>query len=132
MKIYLAGGMRPRVRERGDGSTYFFNWQDEVVVALGTKHHVMDPRVHDTKVFEEYSFLDLLRIRQCDLVIGYIERENPSAAGLIAEMAYAKGLGKSTLLINEKDGERYIKFVENFADIVFNTLEEALPVITRI
>lgn len=132
MKIYLAGGMRTRTKYDEHGRQYDFNWQDEIKKHLKPEHEVLDPRAHNTKEFVEYSFLDLLRIRQCDVMIGYLEAENPSAMGLAGEIAYAKGLGKTTLLINEKHEDRYTRFTENFADIIFTVFDAALPVIAKI
>jgi nucleoside 2-deoxyribosyltransferase len=132
LKIYLAGGMRTRVRVDDQGRTYDFNWQDVVKQFLKPEHEVLDPRDHNTKEFTEYSFLDVLRIRQCDVLIGYIEEEHPGPYGLAGEIAYAKGLGKTTLLINEKHEDRYIRFTENFADIVFHSFAAAMPVVSKI
>jgi hypothetical protein len=147
MRIYLAGGMHDRPLASfslvlsamtsipgalgGLTGRTTVAWADLVRQVLSSGHHVFDPRNSNTKVFEDYSFLDVLALRQCDLVIAYLELENPSGAGLIAEVAYAKGLGKSVLLINEKQ-DRYTRFVENFADLVFHRLEDAVPVISRI
>jgi len=132
MKIYLAGGMRPRKRVDSEGNWTDFNWQDVVKDVLAAKHEVFDPRDHNTKVFTEYSFLDLMRLRQCDLVIAYIEAENPSPMGLAGEVGFAKGLGKTVLLVNEKHEDRYTKFTENFADTVFQSFEAALEVIAKV
>jgi len=139
MKIYLAGGMRPRP-ERPYTTPHFFtkildsfdSWQDAVRWAMSKDNSFFDPRQSDTKVFEDYSFLDLMALRQCDLVIAYLEAENPSGMGLAAEIAFAKGLGKTVLLVNEQSDNRYVKFIENFADRVFTNLAEAMPLISKI
>jgi len=148
MRIYLAGWMRPRP------SSTFFNvlqamptlphwtpsqlglknelaWTDLVQHILPPGHIVFDPRGTNMIAFEDYSLIDLVELRRCDLVIAYIEEDNPSGFGLAAEIAYAKGLGKTVLLINEKQ-DRYVRFIENFADRVFHTLEHAIPVISKL
>lgn len=148
MRIYLAGGMHERPVESfhdvlvaanklpGQPPVRFGKraevaWADIVRMILPAGHSVFDPRVSNTKVFEDYSFLDVLELRQCDLVVAYLEFDNPSGAGLVAEVAYAKGLGKAVLLINEKS-DRYLRFVENFADRVFRCLADAVPVLSKI
>lgn len=144
MKIYLAGGMYVYPTECFEatlkklphpllwlGGREEIAWVDIVTHILPPGHHIFDPRSSLTKVFADYSFLDLLELRQCDLVIAYLEATNPSGAGLIAEVAFAKGLGKTVLLINEK-ADRSIRFVENFADRIFHELSDAVPVLSRI
>jgi nucleoside 2-deoxyribosyltransferase len=150
MRIYLAGGMHARPRASLEAALQAaapflgpadadwlidceeLAWADLIQHLLPRGHEVFDPRDNQTKVFEEYSFLDLVALRQSDLVIACLEESNPSGAGLIAEVGFAKGLGKSVLLINEKQGDRYVRFVENFADLVFHDLPSAIPVISKI
>lgn len=148
MRIYLAGGMRPRpiavfkdILEGTPVTLELLNrvvypeevaWADVVRCLLPPGHHVFDPRMTGTKVVEDYAFIDLLELRRCDLVIAYLEAANPSGIGLAAEVGYAKGLGKTILFINERQLDRYAQFVETFADVVVHNLERAVPLIQQI
>jgi len=64
------------------------------------------------------------------MVFAYLEADNPSGAGLCCEVGYAMALGKTVILVNEKD-DRYIKFVESLADAVFDNLEDGIKFLQR-
>jgi nucleoside 2-deoxyribosyltransferase len=122
VKIYLAGGMRT-------------NWQDKVFGALDPKLvQIFDPRkkqVSDKKMsLEEYGTWDLHHIKQCDIVFAYMEKTNPSGVGMAVELGYAFGIGKTVILVLEKNNEhqldRYIQFMEKAAHVTFNNLEEGI------
>ncbi|MFH1047114.1 MAG: hypothetical protein V1738_02325 [Patescibacteria group bacterium] len=120
MIIYLCGGMRS-------------GWQDKVMDATASMEcdvFHLDPRRNDTKEFDEYTALDLYHVRQCDVVFAYLEADNPSGAGLCCEVSYAKGLGKTVILVNEKD-DRYLKFVESLADAVFTNLADGIAFLQK-
>ena len=58
---------------------------------------------------------DLAAVRDCDLVIGYLEHDNPSGIGLAAEVGYAKALGKLIWLVVEEPND-YNMFLTEMAD----------------
>jgi nucleoside 2-deoxyribosyltransferase len=121
VKIYLAGGMRS-------------GWQDAVTDALAG-HEIIDPRKKE-KVgkwdLDKYGAWDLARIRTCDAVLGYMERTNPSGIGMAVEIGYAKGLGKTVVVVlednyseNETD-KRHIMFMSVVADYVAEDIDDAI------
>lgn len=115
MKIYLAGGMKT-------------GWQDKLIEhkKFEERHTFFDPRMNNTKEPREYATLDLHNIKQSDLVFAYLEKGNPSGAGLALEIGYGKGLGKTVIFVNEKRDDKYWKLVEETADVVFEKLEDGI------
>ena len=78
MIIYLAGGMKSK-------------WQDKVIAAC-PQHEFIDPRNHGLVDENEYTDWDLAGIRKSDLVLAYMDTDNPSGYGLCLEVGYAKAL----------------------------------------
>src|SRR3989344_6327864 len=112
--VYLVGGMRS-------------GWQDRVIVECqGLGFTFKDPRKNETKEFREYTTLDLHYVRISDIIFAYLEASNPGGQGACVECGYAKGLGKTVIVVNEKQDDRYLKFIEKVADIVFTDFERAL------
>jgi len=116
--VYLAGGMRS-------------NWQDQLVNITGFK--IIDPRVKEfgelRPELQEYAQWDLHFIRKSDIVFVYIEATNPSCIGLAVEAGYAKGLGKTVILVIEPHNsipDKYLQFVTQVADIHFISLQEGI------
>ncbi len=85
--------------------------------------------------FEEYATWDVHAVRMCDLVFCYMERSNPCGAGLAAEIGHAKGLGKTVILVLEKDNEhqpdRYLLWLLKMADITFDNFEAGVEYLKR-
>lgn len=120
--VYLAGG-------------FYGTWNRQVREA-NPALVFLDPRIKEFAYGErvrmtvgEYSTLDKHMIRQCDIVFVYAENTNPGF-GYAMEAAYAKGLGKTVILVLEENNQtiddRYLEFLTAFADITFDNLEEGI------
>lgn len=137
VKIYLAGG-------------FHGTWRDDVKNAIRT--HLGIARYERVKFidplepeldsegkrkmlsFEEYTAWDLWAIRTSDITFVYSERTNPGQ-GYIVEAGYAKGLGKTVILVREEDNmfmpDKYLKFLDCIADYKTNNLAQAIEVLKR-
>ena len=112
-KVYLAGGFRTNWQELVKDSSeniYWINPKDKEF--KNEERVVMDVR--------EYAKWDLHFIKQCDILFAYVERTNTSCIGLCCEVGYAKGLGKTVILVLEENHETikdsYLKFLnESYA-----------------
>ena len=79
MKIYLSGGMHS-------------GWQKTVKDRLHMT--IYDPRDHQFSHPQSYTAWDRLAIQKCDLVLAYMENDNPSGIGMALEVGYARALNK--------------------------------------
>lgn len=124
MKIYLCGGLKT-------------NWQKKFISKfLERQFTIYNPVYHGYKLPEQYIVWDLHYIKECDLVFAYMESSNPSGYGLAAEIAYAKALNKTVILIDERsevDEEfaRYFLFVKNMADISFSNYNDGINYLSK-
>lgn len=117
--VYLVGGMRT-------------NWQGKVKSScLGLGFTFKDPCINNTSDFNEYTLLDLHHVKTSDIIFAYIEKDNPAGHGACVECGYAKGLGKTVIVINEKPEDRYLKFIEKVADIVFSDFEKGVEFLKK-
>ncbi len=116
MKVYLSGGMRT-------------DWQEKVKKACPNLLFA-DPMLNCGGEFEEYAAWDVHAVRVCDLVFCYMERSNPCGAGLGAEVGHAKGLGKTVILVLEKDNEhqpdRYLLWLSKMADVTYDDFDKGV------
>ena len=121
MKIYLAGGMKS-------------GWQDDVARRLA-HHEIVDPRSKEMTGewnLDKYGAWDLSRIRTCDAVFGYMEASNPSGIGMAVEIGFAKGMGKTVVVVLEDNytatetDNRRIMFMSVAADYVAEDLDDAI------
>lgn len=125
--IYLAGG-------------FHSNWQDKVmynVTSVDGHYHFINPKEMSldpdgnsvNMAFDQFTFWDMEGIRNSDIVFVYSERDNPGV-GYIAELGYAKGLGKTVLLVLEEGNDyikdRYLSFMKCMSDVVFDSLDDAI------
>ena len=119
--VYLAGGMRS-------------DWQMNVkrsVHAANRDVQFFDPMAREQDLtFSEYSVWDLHKVKQSDIVFAYMEQDNISGYGMSVEIGYAKGLGKTVILCRESNRDsskdRYLRFMDSCADIVFNDIDKAV------
>lgn len=123
MKIYLSGGMRS-------------GWQNRVKNALGERHQYADPREKGETpewTWREYGAWDFMHIDQCDLMLAYMERGNPSGYGLCAEVGYAAGKGIPVVLVIEPGHpqENYMNIVRSVANIVLDNLDDAIGLLQK-
>lgn len=127
--VYLAGGFRSQWQSivkseciASDG-TSLFNWEDPFEKERG--------KFAEKKEWtaREYTQMDLHMIRKSDIIFVYLEKANPGL-GSIAEASYAKGLGKTVILIREQPHEihtdRYLDFLEEMCDITFDNLKDGI------
>lgn len=124
MKIYLAGGFR--------GTIAGVKWQEYVKKKLPYIHiSFLDPSTHpEMAAPSHYTAWDLIAVRNCDVVLAYMEVENPAGWALAMEIGYAHALGKPVLLVDEKS-KADPTFARYFAMIVqvcikFDTMDAAL------
>jgi nucleoside 2-deoxyribosyltransferase len=121
-KVYLAGGFRS-------------GWQDKVRAINGFLF--LDPKQKerpngvDLKMsLEEYGTWDFHMIRQADIVFVYAEKTNTSCIGLSVEAGYAKGLGKTVILVLEPNHETikdaYLQFIRKASDVTFYDLQKGI------
>lgn len=123
-RIYLAGGFRS-------------NWQKVVIEKLGVERFdFYNPREHYLQSPKEYTTWDLHHVKKCDILLGYMEKDNPSGYGLALEIGYAKALNKTIILVNEKSiednkFENYFSIVDSSSDIVFKNIQDAIDYIKK-
>lgn len=129
-KVYLAGG-------------FHGSWRKIMHDTLGDLFIFLDPFVPEIDPdtgrrinlpFDEYVAWDLWAIRTADIVFVYSERTNPGQ-GYIVEAGYAKGLGKTVILVREEGNEhmpdKYLKFINCVADFVCHDLPSGMRVLSR-
>jgi len=98
-KVYLCGGFRSKWQSRvidlfEEGSVEWFNPADNKID-------------EEYLPLEVYSPLDERKIRDCDIIFAYLEASNPTIINIALELGFAKGLGKTTILVNEWTEENY-------------------------
>lgn len=128
-KVYLAGGFKSdwqeivKTRLYSTGSGSYFIWLDPKC-----KEYINGERL--TMDVFEYGQWDLHFIRLSDIVFVYVERDNPGCIGLACEAGYAKGLGKTVILVLEPGHltihDRYLLFLTQVSDIVFDDLDKGI------
>jgi nucleoside 2-deoxyribosyltransferase len=121
-KVYLAGGFRT-------------DWQNKLkeldgFIWLDPKEKERPNGVVIPMTVNEYGTWDLHFVKQSDIVFVYAERTNPSCIGLAVEMGYAKGIGKTIILVLEPNHEtikdNYLQFLKKGANITFETLKDGI------
>lgn len=126
-KVYLAGGFRG-------------NWQELVkeninLVWLDPKVKEINVQEQEPMTLDEYGTWDLHHVKQADIVFVYCEATNPACIGLSVEAGYAKGLGKTVILVLEKNNitikDRYLDFLRTVSDIVFDDLESGIKFLSK-
>lgn len=115
MKVYTAGGMvrdwRDRLKNECPNFTY------------------LNPTDHNLKNEKEYTIWDLIAIRNCDILFGYMERENPSGYGLNLEIGYAFALGKMIILVDETEERNvYMGMARSVSNLVVTDFEHGIEV----
>lgn len=122
-KVYLAGGFKSDWAEKVKQCSDSFNW-------INPKDKEFKNGERIVMNVNEYGKWDLHFIKHSDIVFVYVERTNTSCIGLSVEAGYAKGLGKTVILVLEPNHEtikdQYLQFVTQAADIVFEDLESGI------
>lgn len=112
LAVYLSGGMRGE------------NWQARVIAELPECAFV-NPRRHGLNEPRHYTASDLLGVRQCDIVLAYMQADNPSGIGLALEVGYAMALGKTVVLVDDS-ANKYMQIVHAATQVQFGTLASAI------
>jgi len=78
-----------------------------------------------------YTAWDLSHIKASDILFACMDKDNPSGYGLALEIGYAKALGKTVILVDEKSSEneefrRYFAIAKETADVYFESLDEGI------
>lgn len=113
LTVYLSGGMKS-------------DWQDRVIGACDKLDVVfIDPRKNDSKDPGVYTPWDLFGVAKADVVLCYLEWENPGGQGIALEAGYALGLGKHVIGVILKES-RYWDIVRHAVSIEFGNLDAAI------
>ncbi len=123
LRVYLAGSL-------------LSNWQDAIRTRL-VNVEFYNPRTHGLENSKQCTVWDFHYIKQCDVLFAYMEQDNPSGYGLSVELGYAKGLGKTVILVDERSmvDSRFAKhfvIVREAADLVFESIEEGINYLQRL
>ncbi len=112
--VYLAGGMRTA-------------WQDRVIGALFGRAVFMDPRTHGLKDEVQYTRWDIQALKSSHVVFAFLEKDNPSAAGLAFEAGYATAMGIPVIFVEESGhpNSRYFGMVRA-SSTVFTDLDTGI------
>jgi len=111
------------------------DWQDRIVKGIPDLEYY-DPRTHKLDDPMEYSAWDLHHIKKADILFCYMEKGNPSGYGLATEVGYARGLGKTVILVDDKSGvdvqfKKHFAIVRELADVTLNSLDEGIAFLKR-
>ncbi len=115
---------RPTVYLAGDPNS---GWQTKVCKAIQDLQ-LLDPSKQDLADPKEMTRWGLQAIRESDIVLAYLEKEDQNGHALALELGYAKALGKTILLVQEHGAEQdqYFQTVREVADFCFDSLGEAV------
>lgn len=121
--VYLAGGFKSDWANKVKQSSKNFKW-----INPKDKEYKNGERI--VMDVNEYGKWDLHFIKQSDIVFVYVEKSNTSCIGLCCEAGFAKGLGKTVIVVLEPNHETikdsYLSFITQVADIVFQDLESGV------
>jgi nucleoside 2-deoxyribosyltransferase len=121
--VYLAGGFKSNWANKVKESSKIFKW-----INPKDKEYKNGERI--VMDVNEYGKWDLHFIKQSDIVFVYVEKSNTSCIGLCCEAGFAKGLGKTVIVVLEPNHETikdsYLSFITQVADIVFQDLESGV------
>ena len=117
-KIYLAGGFKG-------------GWHKKVTKELNINFTLFNPEEHKLKDSNHYTTWDLFHVDKCDILLGYMAKDNPSGYGLALEIGYAKAKGKLIILIDERSKKdaifkKYFLICKESSNVIFDTLEDAI------
>lgn len=109
--VYLAGGMKT-------------GWQKKVKAEVYHSAIFIDPMDGISQGNEselQYTQFDLKGVISADIIFAYMEKTNPSGAGLATEVGLALGLGKHIIYVEDAGCplSRYFGMVRTIADEVY-------------
>ncbi len=119
--VYLAGGL-------------ISQWQEKIISELNGQFSFFNPAQHAIENGEEYTAWDLHYVRRADIIFAYMEASNPSGIGLSVEVGFARALGKTVILVDERSANdlafaHRFHIVRETASITLNTLSDGLRVL---
>jgi len=108
-------------------------WQDKVIQSVPELVY-FDPRTHNLNNPDQYASWDMHYVKEADILFGYMEKDNPSGYGLATEIGYARGLGKTIILVDERsrNDEQFSDFfaiVRASSTVVLETLNEGITLL---
>lgn len=117
--VYLAGGMRS-------------GWQDKVMAALPGVLFI-DPRKNGCDHEDAYTAYDLTGVERCDIVFGFIEKDNPGGQGLGVEFGAGVVMGRHLIYVEEEGNpsSRYFGMVRAISDSIYTSFEDGLRELAR-
>lgn len=120
LMIYLAGGMKS-------------NWQSRVTHGA-PQFGYKDPRSHGLTEEKDYTEWDLRAIRDSQIVLAYMDSDNPSGYGLSLEVGYAKAIGREVWYVCEDTTarQRYFGMVRACSDRQFDSLDAAINALNNL
>lgn len=121
IKVYLAGGMRSNWRERVMKEVPNLLYFNPKTKEYSDERMIWSP--------DMYGTWDLVHVRICDIIFGYMEKTNPSGIGMAAELGVGYGLGKTNILCLEQNRiipPRYSDFMKKVAHITFDDFKESV------
>jgi len=124
MKVYLAGGMKT-------------NWQDTVKTECCKIGFIFfNPMDHECNMPLEYVNWDIHHVKHCDILFGYMEKDNPSGLGLAVEVGVAYQAGKTIILVDEKSNidyttKRQMSMVHHISNIVYPDLKSGIKYLKK-
>jgi nucleoside 2-deoxyribosyltransferase len=74
---------------------------------------------------DQYTPWDLFQVRRCDVLLAYMEADNPSGFGLTLEVGYAAALDKLVLYVDAKEDPR-MDIVKHTADVRLSSLVDPI------
>jgi len=121
--VYLAGGLTN-------------NWHDIVIAELKDRFIFFNPKTHNLKASTQYTSWDLHFVKQCNILFGYIEKDNTSGYGLTLEIGYASALNKTIILVDErskidKSFAKQFLIVRESCSVVFEDFFEGITYLSK-
>jgi nucleoside 2-deoxyribosyltransferase len=118
MRVYLAGGLQT-------------DWQEKAARLLRHKYSnidILDPKSLQPRnlPIEEIADIERNWIISADIVLAFLEEDNPLPMGLCAELGFAHALGKPTLLVDGYNNKKSRWLAQFTKCLVFTNLEEAI------
>jgi len=106
-------------------------WQD-YVMQNGPAVQYHDPRSHGLQEPDQYTLWDLMAVQQADIILAYMESDNPSGIGLSVEVGYAKALGIPILFIDGVSEDKRFDIARSCADAVTSSLDEGIKLLWQL
>jgi hypothetical protein len=74
---------------------------------------------------------EFYHVEKCDIILGYITKDNPSGYGLALEIGCTKAKNKLIILVDkrstkDKSFKKYFSICHESATIIFNDLDEVI------